>query len=155
ASNTGTTAIVRARIVDHLAGVLDDAVFDDDATAGALVIGDELRWIVTLPAGTSADASYSVTVGGPVPAIAQLAVLPVAPDGPLTGYSRDRSPHWRRVAGCDPRESALIRQGTDVVVGTACAPTAGMWLSPYDDQTFTAASALDIDHVVPLAAAWR
>lgn len=31
----------------------------------------------------------------------------------------------------------------------------GRWVSVYDDKTFTDASGLDIDHLVPLANAWR
>ena len=31
----------------------------------------------------------------------------------------------------------------------------GTWKSPYDDLIITAPSRLDIDHVVPLADAWR
>jgi hypothetical protein len=30
-----------------------------------------------------------------------------------------------------------------------------MWLSPYDGKSYTKDSALDIDHLVPLAEAWR
>lgn len=156
AHNTGTVAITRARIVDDLSDVLDDAVFNDDATSGATVLGTELRWVVTLQAGSEAIASYSVTVGGPVPALAQLAALTVADEQPMTGYSRDRFAHWRaQGGGCDTREAVLIRQGDSVVTGTSCAVVSGSWLSPYDCQTITVSSGLDIDHVVPLAAAWR
>ncbi|MCC5698296.1 HNH endonuclease family protein, partial [Klebsiella pneumoniae] len=33
--------------------------------------------------------------------------------------------------------------------------TSGTWYSPYDGATWTQPSDVDIDHVVPLAAAWR
>jgi len=33
--------------------------------------------------------------------------------------------------------------------------TSGKWLSPYDGKSYTKDSALDIDHLVPLAEAWR
>jgi hypothetical protein len=115
-----------------------------------------LRWVVALPAGSEATASYSVTVAGPVPAVAQLAALTVADEQPMTGYSRDRFPHWRaQGGGCDTRETVLIRQGDSVVTGTSCSVVSGSWLSPYDGQVVTVSSGLDIDHVVPLAAAWR
>jgi len=49
----------------------------------------------------------------------------------------------------------LNRDGTDLVIGSDCYPTQGEWYSPYDGATWTAASDVDIDHVVPLSNAWR
>ena len=37
---------------------------------------------------------------------------------------------------------------------SGCAATSGSWYSPYDGATWTAASDVDIDHMVPLAEAW-
>ena len=42
-----------------------------------------------------------------------------------------------------------------MVTSSACAATSGSWYSPYDGATWTAASDVDIDHVVPLSEAWR
>ncbi|RQX07703.1 hypothetical protein DLJ59_02565 [Micromonospora inaquosa] len=58
-------------------------------------------------------------------------------------------------AGRGTRERVLKRDGTPVVVDSFCAATSGRWYSPYDGATWTAASNVDIDHVVPLAEAWR
>lgn len=91
-------------------------------------------------------------------AIAQseLAALTVRADGSMTGYSRDLFPHWKTVTGtCNTRETVLKRDGVNVVVNSSCAATSGSWFSPYDGATWTAASDVDIDHIVPLAAAWR
>jgi hypothetical protein len=86
----------------------------------------------------------------------ELTTLKVAADGSLSGYSRDLFPHWiNQGNSCDTREVVLKRDGTSVVAGTNCAPTSGRWFSPYDGATWTAASDVDIDHVVPLADAWR
>ncbi|MFH8937483.1 HNH endonuclease family protein [Streptomyces griseosporeus] len=72
-----------------------------------------------------------------------------------TGYSRDLFPHWITVSGtCNTRETVLKRDGTNVVTDSSCAATSGSWYSPYDGATWTAASDLDIDHLVPLAEAW-
>jgi hypothetical protein len=72
-----------------------------------------------------------------------------------TGYDRDLFPHWITVSGaCNTRETVLKRDGTNVVTDSACAATSGSWYSPYDGATWTAASDLDIDHLVPLAEAW-
>jgi hypothetical protein len=86
----------------------------------------------------------------------ELAGLTVAPDGSMDGYSRDEFPHWHTVEGsCDTRETVLKRDGTGVEVGTNCTATSGSWYSPYDGETWTATGDVDIDHMVPLAAAWR
>ncbi|QLJ00641.1 HNH endonuclease [Streptomyces sp. NEAU-sy36] len=72
-----------------------------------------------------------------------------------TGYSRDKFPTWITIEGtCDTREWILKRDGTNVVTDSACKSTSGSWYSPYDGATWTAASDVDIDHLVPLAEAW-
>ncbi|MEV0192257.1 HNH endonuclease family protein [Kitasatospora purpeofusca] len=74
----------------------------------------------------------------------------------MDGYSRERFPHWVRISGeCDTRESVLARDGEGVVQDELCRAVTGTWTSLYDDKTFNDAKQLDIDHVVPLAAAWR
>ncbi|SDI61630.1 Protein of unknown function [Actinokineospora alba] len=86
----------------------------------------------------------------------ELAALTVAADGSMTGYSRDLFPHWSTISGtCNTRETVLKRDGSNVVTDSSCAATSGSWYSPYDGATWTLASDVDIDHVVPLAAAWR
>jgi hypothetical protein len=86
----------------------------------------------------------------------ELAALRVAADGTMTGYSRDLFPHWHTVSGtCNTREQVLKRDGTNVVTDSSCAATSGRWYSPYDGATWTASGDVDIDHVVPLANAWR
>ncbi len=59
--------------------------------------------------------------------------------------------HLRRLQ--HPR-TVLKRDGTSIVTNSSCYPTSGRWYSPYDGATWTAASDLDIDHMVPLAEAW-
>ncbi|GAB3586027.1 HNH endonuclease family protein [Amycolatopsis endophytica] len=86
----------------------------------------------------------------------ELAGLTVRADGSSTGYSREKFPHWDDQGdSCNTREVVLKRDGTDVVTDSSCAATSGTWKSPYDGGTWTASSDVDIDHVVPLAAAWR
>jgi len=87
---------------------------------------------------------------------AQLNALTVAAQGSMSGYSRDLFPHWITISGsCNTRETVLKRDGTSVVVNSSCAAISGRWYSPYDGATWFAASDVDIDHVVPLAEAWR
>ncbi|KAJ6504726.1 hypothetical protein C8R47DRAFT_967947 [Mycena vitilis] len=84
-----------------------------------------------------------------------LAALTVAVDSNSPAYSRDLFKTWDIISGtCDTRETVLKRDGTNVVVSTACAATSGNWVSPYDGVATTLASDLDIDHVVPLKEAW-
>ncbi|RZQ61703.1 HNH endonuclease family protein [Amycolatopsis suaedae] len=86
----------------------------------------------------------------------QLNAIRTANEGSLDGYSREKFPHWSTVSGsCNTRETVLKRDGTNVVVDGSCAATSGRWYSPYDGATWTRASDVDIDHVVPLAEAWR
>lgn len=85
-----------------------------------------------------------------------LAGLTVAAQGPQDGYSRDLFPHWITQSGtCNTRETVLKRDGTNVVTDSACASTSGSWFSTYDGATWSAASDVDIDHVVPLSNAWK
>jgi hypothetical protein len=116
--------------------------------------------LLTCAAATVALApSASATPPG-IPSAAtaksELGALTVATEGSMSGYSRDRFPHWIIISGtCDTRETVLKRDGTNVTTNSACSATAGSWYSPYDGATWTQASDVDIDHVVPLAEAWR
>ncbi|HZC25669.1 MAG TPA: collagen-binding domain-containing protein, partial [Actinopolymorphaceae bacterium] len=68
ATNTGGSTLTGATFNDPLAGVLDDATYDNDAaaTTGSVnVIGSNLSWTGDLPAGATATISYSVTVRSP------------------------------------------------------------------------------------------
>ncbi|MFG2559747.1 HNH endonuclease family protein [Streptomyces sp. NPDC048496] len=85
-----------------------------------------------------------------------LSELTVSAEGSSTGYSRDKFPHWITQSGtCNTREAVLKRDGTNVVQDSSCAAVSGSWYSEYDGATWTAASDVDIDHMVPLAEAWR
>ncbi|MFF8918656.1 HNH endonuclease family protein [Streptomyces sp. NPDC015032] len=85
-----------------------------------------------------------------------LSELTVSAEGSSTGYSRDKFPHWITQSGaCNTREVVLERDGTNVTQDSNCATVSGSWYSEYDGATWTAASDLDIDHMVPLAEAWR
>jgi hypothetical protein len=83
--------------------------------------------------------------------------LTVASAGSLTGYSREEfGGGWATTSnGCDVRERVLIRDGRNIDPGAGCRITRGRWRSIYDGKTLRSASRVDIDHVVPLAEAWR
>ncbi|WP_103535409.1 HNH endonuclease family protein [Streptomyces sp. SM11] len=85
-----------------------------------------------------------------------LAQLTVGAEGSSNGYSRDKFPHWITQSGtCNTREVVLKRDGTNVQRNASCAAVSGSWYSPYDGATWSAASDVDIDHMVPLSEAWR
>ncbi|MFI9006614.1 HNH endonuclease family protein [Actinosynnema sp. NPDC053489] len=110
---------------------------------------------VLSPTPTSAAAPTGPAAPGDDPA-AQLAALTVAPEGKMTGYSRDRFPHWsNQGGGCDTRDVVLQRQGADVKTADKCKIVSGSWTSAYDGAVVTDPGQLDIDHVVALAEAWR
>lgn len=111
----------------------------------------------TLTLGLAAAANATPPgIPSPETAKADLASLTVAPDGPQDGYSRDKFKHWiDQGNSCNTREAVLKRDGIGVTTGSDCAPTGGKWISPYDGATWTESADIDIDHVVPLAAAWR
>ena len=102
--------------------------------------------------------AYATPPGIPTASAArtQLAALTVAAWTHTTTYDRDLFPTWDTISGtCNTRETVLKRDGSNVVVNSACAATSGSWYSPYDGATWTNAADVDIDHVVPLAEAWR
>jgi hypothetical protein len=93
----------------------------------------------------------------PINQSANADVLTVSQDQ-LTGYNRSLFKHWIDVDkdGCNTRAEVLIEEAiVKPKVGKKCALTGGKWRSPYDGKSTTKASDLDIDHVVPLAEAWR
>lgn len=110
-----------------------------------------------LVTGTQGIA-YGYPPGVPSKAQAQgyLDSLTVRGEGSMAGYSREKFPQWITISGqCDTRETVLKRDGANVTVGQDCYPTSGSWYSEYDGLTRSDPSTISIDHIVPLAEAWR
>ncbi len=106
-------------------------------------------------AGCSAVDEPQVPPSGGGNASEKLGELTVASAGSMKGYSRNRFPHWRDTGkNCDVRDSVLKRDGEDIKF-SGCNVVAGRWESVYDGRVFTDPSDVDIDHMVPLANAWR
>lgn len=124
--------------------------------ASLIIAAASLALTSAAPTSSPLVARAPPNVPSKAEATSQLAGLTVAPQGPQTGYSRDLFPHWITQSGtCNTRETVLKRDGTNVVTNSACASTSGSWFSPYDGATWTAASDVDIDHMVPLSNAWK
>jgi hypothetical protein len=91
------------------------------------------------------------------PAIANSFPLVVS-DDKSTGYNRNLFKHWIDIDknGCNTRAEVLIEEAiVKPKVGPKCKITGGKWLSAYDGRIVTSSSLLDVDHMVPLAEAWR
>jgi hypothetical protein len=122
---------------------------------------------VTLALATACDGTPLVeSSGGPgnllptdtigaAQAQTELAALTITGQHAMTGYSRDRFPHWRKTGTkCDVRDAVLKRDGKNIKL-SGCNVTGGTWYSWYDNATYTELTKVDIDHLVPLANAWR
>lgn len=96
---------------------------------------------------------------GEAHALERVDTLTVAAEHDAVPYSRDLYRHWTDADrdGCDTRQEVLISESlTDGTVDSRCNIVGGgTWLSAYDDVTVTDPSALDIDHMIPLAEAHR
>jgi hypothetical protein len=125
------------------------------AGIGALVI---MR--ATAPATTSPPPPSTPVVSAP--ATTELATLIVDDRPPPPGYKRELfGPAWADVDhnGCDQRQDTIMRDtgATRTVRNGACyADMSGhLYVDPYTDIMLTAASQIQIDHVVSLGDAWR
>jgi hypothetical protein len=87
-----------------------------------------------------------------------LKVLKIAPDV-REGYARSKFKHWSDLDknGCNTRNDVIIQEALvkpKVDKGCKIVKDTGKWYSVYDGVTVTNFSALDVDHMVPLAEAW-
>jgi hypothetical protein len=107
------------------------------------------------PGATTTATGSGSGSGSSGSAATQLKKLVVAKAGSMKGYSREKFPHWKSTgSNCDVRDSVLKRDGTKVKL-SGCNVVAGTWKSLYDGKTLTSPTQADIDHMVPLANAWR
>jgi hypothetical protein len=88
-----------------------------------------------------------------------LADIRVAPSSHRV-YSRDAfGPGWTDANGdcLDIRAEVLIEESLERarLAASGCSVVSGRWRDPYTGDVVSDARALDIDHVVPLAEAWR
>lgn len=97
----------------------------------------------------------------------KVAQLPIEPAASMAGYDRDEQfPTWEAADehgwkvdlpddSCDVRAAALTRVGKNVKYNEYCTVVGGTFMDPYSGETTTDPHGLDVDHVVPVAAAYR
>jgi hypothetical protein len=126
-----------------------------DGPAGAAP-GDRAR-DSSAPASSGQASSGQASSGQrKAVALARLDALTVSVWASMSGYSRDRFPHWASQGdGCDTRDVVLKRDGEGVVAADGCKIVEGTWYSVYDGESTSDPQDLDVDHMVPLANAWR
>lgn len=147
----------------------DGAVIAMVATALLLLLlislrpeSDQGTTMAAVTTTTTSPAASSTAVPTPTPitsapASVDLARLRIEDGAPPGGYSRDMFPTWLDFDGngCDARDDTLAAESLTPVTKEGCEVTGGRWWSVYDGVTITDPSQLDVDHVVPLAEAWR
>ncbi|MBE1531514.1 HNH endonuclease family protein [Actinomadura algeriensis] len=127
-----------------------------------------LALVASLVSACSADVGMSDAGTSPSPsgeagsARETLAGLRVTAEGDGDGYERDKfGTRWKDTDrnGCDQRNDVLARDLDDVRKRGDCVVVAGLLHDPYTgrDITFAKSDAAEvqIDHVYPLALAWR
>lgn len=145
----GIITLAIAAVGVLLAGCGEKATTDDEVSPEQADSGE------AAPGTTPGAATALPGLPSPEEARTDLGALSIAEPGSMNGYSRDRFPHWSSEEGCTVRQIVLDRDGDEVTTDENCQPQSGNWVSVYDEAEFSAAEDLDIDHIVPLANAWR
>lgn len=123
--------------------------------ATRLVLAASALLVVVLglqPAPAQAATTFSGTIAQGI------ARIPTVSES-NAGYDRTLFPHWVDANGdCqNTRAEVLISEADATVTYTSssrCTVATGRWFSYYDRVSWTNASDVDIDHMVPLAEAW-
>ena len=112
---------------------------------------------ITTQPSTPPPSVLGTSGGAPLPG----GITPLAIAEPhLDGYDRDLFGDWDDVDhDCqNTRAEVLIVESQVPVTFTtlaSCTVATGQWLDPWSGSVSTDASALDVDHTVPLANVWR
>ena len=115
----------------------------------ALSVALLVQGLLATPAGAATATARSI-----------LLAIPVAYEGGSSTYQRSYFTHWIDADhDCqDTRAEVLIAESLSPITYTSsnrCYVSKGRWYSQYDGATWTLASDVDIDHMVPLKEAWE
>jgi hypothetical protein len=158
-------ALAAAGCAPHLPGSVDTTVPSSTAPAAEspAAPATEVPPSLVYPAPTT-QATEPPVAGPPVPAPvdarAELARLAIDDQPNGTGYDRTLfmpGGKWQDPDhnGCDARKDALRAQAAPPVTAPGCSTAGGRWPLVYVQGVTTNPSDVDVDHVVPLANAWR
>lgn len=89
---------------------------------------------------------------------AKLDRLPIRAESRAGSYARSAFRHWTDAdRDCEDTRAEVLRAESkrSVTQTDRCRVVSGKWFSLYDGVTITDAARLDVDHMVPLAEAWR
>jgi hypothetical protein len=123
----------------------------------SLLVRAALTALLAVPlASTAAPASAAETFSG---SFSQAVAAIGSSVEANSGYDRTLFRHWIDADGdCqNTRAEVLISEADAAVTFTSssrCTVATGRWFSYYDRVSWTQASDIDIDHMVPLAEAW-
>ena len=122
-----------------------------DSSSGSSTSSDSGSSSASSDSGSS-SASAAPGSGSREDWLRRLDALPSGEADTSIPYNRKDYKHWVTIQGaCDTRETALVRDGSDVVTDpSTCKVTSGSWVDPYSGETFTDAKKMDIDHLIPL-----
>lgn len=126
---------------------------------GAVMAGAAAQPLMSAVPPTSAETMTTVaaTSAPTVSATTLLSKLRVVRESHGSTYSRARFGSWLDADGdCSNTRAEVLRAESraTVTANASCTVKTGSWTSKYDGTRFTAATYLDIDHLVPLKEAW-
>jgi hypothetical protein len=116
------------------------------------------------PSGSTQSDKLAVATTPPAPdrvtLVEGIAKLKTEPEDNAPTYERELFPHWtdKDGDGCDARREVLIAEAIEkpsVDKEANCSLTGGTWASYFDDVIIDNADDMTVDHMVPLAEAWR
>jgi hypothetical protein len=143
---------VTVRSDEPVTGDLLEAV---EAGKASITIEDAAACAEPAPSLVPSPLADGTSVSGTAPQLLDLlSIETVEPEG----YDRDLFEHWTDADAddCNTRKEVLIAESlTPVSVGSGCSLAEGTWSSAFDGQESSVAGDFDIDHLVPLAEAWR
>lgn len=96
-------------------------------------------------------ASLSAQAQAAIPSLA------IAPEI-NSAFNRETFGNWldSDMDGCNTRNEVLLSEAINAPrISNKCVLSGGKWLSPYDGKYHDRATSLAVDHLVPLAEAWR
>lgn len=141
------------------AGLLDAVDVRPSAPTTTTTTTTSTAPAIVPPPTASPDAVDGVPPVPDAPASALVDRLVVAEPWSRSPYRRDAfGSGWDYDGrtGCNTRELVLAEEsGPGLVVDDRCKPLTGSWRSVYDGMTTADPADLEIDHLVPLAEAWR